>query len=448
VEGSAARRDLSNSRSLRQNAEGSNPAESTTSSVPQSGKDVNLYLAVSARSFVCLTNIPTPYRLFQFARMYEQLSGKGWKFEVWFMARSEPGRSWTFAASELQFPHRFLPGKQFRLGSDSLHFNLSVLRRLRASRPEILLVAGAWTNPTVWLASVSAACRKTIFWSESHCGSVRRDTAAVQIARRFVLSRFEEFAVPGALAREYVERHTRPTRFYGLPNLVDPDVFLNKVAKARGENPHTESAKRTLLIVARLSPEKGLLGFLTSLLHLNAADRSRLRILIAGAGPLRHELQSWVAAHELEIRLLGHQSESEMIGAYGKADGFCLPSISDPNPLSVIEAMWAGLPLLLSSRVGNHPECLEESRNGFVFDPSDPEAVASAVSRWLNLAPWEIQLFGERSQALARERFDPGSVIERFLEDVLASSEATERIFAVTDVADADRFEVENLGRH
>ena len=403
---------------------------------------------MNARSFVCLTNIPTPYRLFQFARMHEQLSARGWNFEVWFMARSEPGRSWTFADSELQFSHCFMPGKQFRLRSDSLHFNPGVLRRLRASRPEILLVAGAWTNPTVWLASLSAACRKTIFWSESHCGSVRRDTAAVQIARRFVLSRFEEFAVPGALAREYVERRARPTRFYDLPNLVDPELFLNKVAKVRSENPHTESAKRTLLIAARLSPEKGLLGFLASLLHLKAADRSRLRILIAGAGPLRSKLQSWIAAHDLEIRLLGHQSESEMIGAYGKADGFCLPSISDPNPLSVIEAMWAGLPLLLSSRVGNHPECLEESQNGFLFDPSDPGAAASAVSRWLNLPLREIQLFGERSQALARERFDPASVIERFLEDVLASSEATERIFAATEVADADHLEVGNLSRH
>lgn len=410
---------------------------------PKRGKDVSLYLAVSSRTFVCLTNIPTPYRLFQFARMHEQLSGRGLNFEVWFMARSEPGRSWTFADSELQFPHCFLPGKQFRLGSDSLHFNPSVTRRLRETRPEILLIAGGWTNPTVWLASMSAACGKTIFWSESHCGSVRRNTSAVRMARRIVLNRFEQFAVPGALAREYVEQHAHPTRFYGLPNLVDPEVFSSKVENARKQN-HTETESRTLLIVARLSPEKGLLAFLRSLLHLNT-DRSRLTLLIAGAGPLRSELQSWIAAHDLDIRLLGHLSESEMISSYANADGFCLPSISDPNPLSVIEAMWAGLPLVLSSRVGNHPECLEESQNGFLFDPLDPEAAASAVSRWLNLAPWEVRLFGERSRALARERFDPDSAIERFLDDLLAPSAARKEILATNNGRDADHVEVGNL---
>ena len=42
---------------------------------------------MGARSFVCLTNIPTPYRIFQFRLMYQELAAREWDFEVLFMAR-------------------------------------------------------------------------------------------------------------------------------------------------------------------------------------------------------------------------------------------------------------------------------------------------------------------------------------------------------------------------
>jgi hypothetical protein len=37
--------------------------------------------------------------------MHQELSERGWKFEVWFMADSEPNRQWTFIDSEFSFPH-------------------------------------------------------------------------------------------------------------------------------------------------------------------------------------------------------------------------------------------------------------------------------------------------------------------------------------------------------
>lgn len=45
-----------------------------------------------------------------------------------------------------------------------------------------------------------------------------------------------------------------------------------------------------------------------------------------------------------------------------------MPSLSDPNPLTCIEALWSGLPLLVSNHVGNYPEVVKEDKNGFVFN--------------------------------------------------------------------------------
>jgi glycosyltransferase involved in cell wall biosynthesis len=382
----------------------------------------SLYAPVSARTFVCLTNIPTPYRLFQFGLMRRELSDRGWSFEAWFMAASEPRRSWKFSDSQFDFPHRFLRGLHFKLGSDSLYFNGELLGLLRGIRPDVLLIAGGWIHPSVWMACMSSAPQRTIFWSESHLASMRRTKMAVRLARKFVLSRFREFAVPGELAKKYVERHAGSHRIYLLANIVDPSIFRDEVRKlCRATRIDNESSRdrRVLLISARLAPEKGLAAFFDGLQLLNEDEKRRLSLWVAGSGPQFPELQRWIGSHDLDIRLLGHRSESEMVKLYAEADGFCLPSVSDPNPLSVIEALWAGLPLLLSSRVGNHIECLKDSENGFLFDPADPRSIAGAVSRWLSLSAPELAQFGEGSHEIAQKGFEPNKVIHEFLDRVL-----------------------------
>ena len=369
--------------------------------------------------FICLTNIPTPYRVFLFERLHQQLEGLGWRFEVWFMARSESGRHWSFDSSDFQFPHQFLRGRQFPIGSATLHWNPGISEALRHRRPDILLIAGAWIQPTVLLAALSSVPGRTIFWSESHLQSIRRRSLIVSLARRWVLSRFSEFAVPGEFAREYVERHSVAARIHLLPNVVDPSVFRDRCAAHASSSPGQYENRRVLLIVARLSKEKGLFPFLEGIEKLPSVDQKKLTVLIAGSGDLQGSIERWISEHKLDVRLLGEQTQSLLVQSYAQVDGFCLPSISDPNPLSVIEACWAGLPLLLSSRVGNHPECLQSGRNGFLFDPTRAESIAASVSQWLALSRAELTNFGETSLEIARNRFDPDTVVYTFLGELL-----------------------------
>jgi glycosyltransferase involved in cell wall biosynthesis len=375
---------------------------------------------VSVRSFVCLTNIPTPYRLFQFRQMHRQLQQRGWAFQAWFMARSELRRSWTFDASEFDFPHRFLRGFQLRIGTDSFHVNPGVLECLRETRPKILLVAGGWHVPTVFMASLSLEPRK-IFWSESHLASIRKNGTGIGLARRFFLRRFDEFAVPGKLAKEYIEANTVSSEIRLLPNLVDPAIFRDRVRELRRAKRQDarSTSRRVLLVTARLSPEKGLVPFLDSLRLVAAEERSKLRVVVAGGGPLLKELRRRIASWDFDVSFAGDLTQSEMEKLYAEADGFCLPSLSDPNPLAVVEALWAGLPLLLSLRVGNYIECLQDGNNGFLFDPVNAKSVAEAVSRWLQLGAEELSRFGENSLRLAQARFLPEMVINEFLDDVI-----------------------------
>lgn len=348
------------------------------------------------------------------------------------MARSEAGRDWTFEDSEFRFPHSFLHGLRLKIGSQSLHLNIEVLSRLRQYRPDILLVSGSWTTPTVWLAAVSSAPRRAIFWSESHLNSIQHDGTAVNLPRRLVLSRFHEFAVPGSLSKKYVLQYSQKARIYDLPNFVNPTMFgdkSNEKKKLPRVSFKPERNHRQLLIVARLAPEKGLLPFLEGLRRLSDNNRRRLTLVIAGSGSMHQELEQRRRACEVDAHFVGYKTQAELSQLYDHVDGFCLPSLSDPNPLSVIEALWSGLPLLLSSRVGNHPECLQQAKNGFLFDPLIPESIAEAVSRWLDLSEEQIRNFRTASSQIAQAKFVPEHIIRNFFDQVLTPATPPYELF-------------------
>src|SRR5215470_4681832 len=104
--------------------------------------------SAAAPVFVCLTNIPTPYRVHFFSRLSEALETRGWKFEAWFMARSERGRHWRGDEPGLRFQNVFLRGVSFKVPGTVLHSNPGVAYRLAKSRPRVLMMAGSWAQPT------------------------------------------------------------------------------------------------------------------------------------------------------------------------------------------------------------------------------------------------------------------------------------------------------------
>jgi glycosyltransferase involved in cell wall biosynthesis len=67
---------------------------------------------------------------------------------------------------------------------------------------------------------------------------------------------------------------------------------------------------------------------------------------------------------------------------YGKAAVFVAPSLSDAFPLTVVEAMAAGLPVV-ASRVGGIPEAVVEDETGLLVAPDNADALAATLSRVL-----------------------------------------------------------------
>jgi UDP-glucose:(heptosyl)LPS alpha-1,3-glucosyltransferase len=70
---------------------------------------------------------------------------------------------------------------------------------------------------------------------------------------------------------------------------------------------------------------------------------------------------------------------------YGAADAFALPTLYDPFPNVVLEAMASGLPVITSTKSGG-AEIVEAGRNGFVCDALDRDALVTAMRKFTDRA--------------------------------------------------------------
>jgi len=108
-------------------------------------------------------------------------------------------------------------------------------------------------------------------------------------------------------------------------------------------------------------------------------------LVMAGDGPQRSEVEQEVAKLGIQerVRILGFVNDSQLPGVYKAADLFVLPSEYDPCPLVVPEAMFSGLPVLLSDAVIGRIEMIDPGNSGYVYRCGDVSALAEHLRKVL-----------------------------------------------------------------
>jgi glycosyltransferase involved in cell wall biosynthesis len=136
-----------------------------------------------------------------------------------------------------------------------------------------------------------------------------------------------------------------------------------------------------LFCAARLSPEKGLI-FLIRALKLLRDWGHDLELRVAGDGPSRASLQNLVEELGISdrVQFLGYLSEEEVIDELLAADLFVLPSFVEGVPVSAMEAMAIGVPVIATNIAGTS-ELIDDGKTGILVRPSDAQSLADAVVR-------------------------------------------------------------------
>lgn len=201
------------------------------------------------------------------------------------------------------------------------------------------------------------------------------------------------------------------------------EVVFNGVEEAWFHPPDRHSARHgagvpsgrpVALVPARLAPRKGHIDFVAAWPSVTSGVRDPLA-LFAGDGPLMQPLAALVESSGLSgsIRLLGHRQDLPVL--LSAADVVVLPSRLEGLPLSILEAMAAGKPVVASD-VGGVTEAVQDGVTGFVVPPRDPLRLAHALTTIL-CAPTLAWQMGEAGRAVARSNFHADVMVRR-LEDI------------------------------
>ena len=144
-------------------------------------------------------------------------------------------------------------------------------------------------------------------------------------------------------------------------------------------------------------------------------QKQNVVFLVAGDGELKGHIENKAKEKKLDVRLLGNKSQEEMVRLYGVADIFVLPLFSDPNPLTCIEALWAGLPLFISEHCGNYPEVIDSGNNGFVFSYKNIDVASELLETLLS----QSELMREQSVCKAINQYNSKTVTKRIIGECL-----------------------------
>jgi glycosyltransferase involved in cell wall biosynthesis len=194
---------------------------------------------------------------------------------------------------------------------------------------------------------------------------------------------FRRGVVPVAVADEVARSFREEYGFAPaatIPNGIDLPDFPRCEAREGWRSRYGFSPRAVLLVsVARLDPQKNPLLLIEAFAQASRGHAD-CHLLLAGTGSLAQAAQQ--AAERLgisgRVHFLGVREDIPALLA--ASDVFVLASDWEGNPMSVMEAMGAGLPIVATA-VGGVPEVVGEG--GILTPPGDGQALATAMAELL-----------------------------------------------------------------
>lgn len=306
------------------------------------------------------------------------------------------------------------------VAGDFFHRNLGCLNAAAARVRQAV-------GPEPWIAHAHTAMA---------AATARRAAATVVVSTCHGVApgRAEVFDLQDALAWRACDRVTTPSRawasrledHFGVAGVavIPVGVDLRKYRELR--RTRSGSALR-LVAVAEHTHRKGLDVLIDALPRVWARGLQATCYLF-GRGDAADALESQARAvdpHGERIVFEGHvERPYERLGAF---DAFVLPSRSDNQPVSAIEAMLAGLPLIVSD-AGGLGDLARDADAGWVVPAGDADAISEAILAAGEAGPAGRSAYGARGQAYARRTFD----IEATFRSLAAIYEQGRRAAAVS----------------
>ena len=378
------------------------------------------------KKILFVKNIIPPYRISLFNDLHRLAKDHPLNFQVFVMSESEKDRFWKLDKNKINF-NFYSDGTKglykFLFKKYHFHFNTNLFKLLKINKFDLIILGGSWNDfnvlGIVLLKRLGFLKSEIAFWSEANylTNGALHDNIVKFSIRKFILNTCSSFfLIPGKMASQTIFEKwgVKKVKTIFFPNLIDSIFFnLNEL----GFQERRLNRVPVFLIVARLNESlKGILNLISNI----PIDRNFI-IKIAGDGDDRKLYEKYIAINNLnnKIILLGNLDENELLNEYRKANAFILPSFSDSSPLSIVEASYMKLPLLISDRCGNHFETVENNFNGYLFNPMDTNDIHTKFVELLNTGLSGMEIMGLNSYKKITSNYNNQIILKNFINNVI-----------------------------
>jgi glycosyltransferase involved in cell wall biosynthesis len=227
----------------------------------------------------------------------------------------------------------------------------------------------------------------------------RLDRFMLRFARKII-------AVSNGIRNQLIRSGIEGTRVLTIQNAVNVSfssetITINRQARRQACN----LAEKDFVVgyVGRLSEEKGV-GYLLEAISMLKESEVPVKLLVIGDGPQKKTLEDFVKGKSIEhvVFFAGFQNEIETW--LPAMDVFVLPSLTEGTPMSLLEAMALGIPVVASS-VGGVPQVVDSEENGILVSPGKPQDIEQAIQRLFKNEDLRKR-FSEEAQKKIKEKYN------------------------------------------
>lgn len=130
--------------------------------------------------------------------------------------------------------------------------------------------------------------------------------------------------------------------------------------------------------VARFSKQKNHMFLLSSFAEL-LKQYPKTKLLLVGDGELMDKCKDYCLEMGIFHNVVFYGATSSVESLLGQSKIFVLSSLYEGNPISILEAMSSGLPII-APRVGGIPDVISQHENGILYDANQKDQLVSAMS--------------------------------------------------------------------
>lgn len=286
----------------------------------------------------------------------------------------------------IKFAAMLLRGNRFLL-------HVHVASRASFWRKSAFIIPALWTGRPVLFHLHGAEFRE---FYDDECGRFRKKFIC------YVLDR---------CARIIVLSETWRSFLCAVTNNSNVEVVPNPAVEFHGRTPRQVINEGVLLFLGRLGRRKGIYVLLDALSEV-IQSHPGVTVICGGDGEIE-EVRQYAVKLGLgeKVKLAGWVDAAERTRLLESSSIYVLPSFAEGVPMSILEAMSAGLPII-ATKVGGIPDVITSGQEGLLVDPGDVKALAEAICTLLGNPGMRSEM-ADNGRATFRKEFSAEIVMDK-----------------------------------